>query len=247
MGSTRHFESKLLTQVLQTYVSALRRLLWLLGLRCGLGWLLRRDLRRHVLSLGGVGHGWHLGYLSALGIRDQNSKTIQSKANDAIQLHPRLFISSHRRYQVRLRLRPVTLRLQHQRSGRGAQRVFLLFSIQRLPAQFDRGSSGFHAGAVLLHGELRVAHFDAYLVLELLQAHLGLTVFQLGTHLVGLRRAVAQRDGQAQSDTFIWSAGVEKLPDSSSNARAGRNIGGLCAEGLHSSRANPRVRIKRAA
>ena len=98
-----------------------------------------------------------------------------------------------------------------------------------------------------MHGELRVAHFDAHLVFELLQPHLGLTIFQLGAYLVGLRGAVAQRDGQAQSDAFIRSAGVEKLPDSSSDARAGRNIGGLSAERVRRTCANPRVRIKRAA
>ena len=55
--------------------------------------------------------------------------------------------------------------------------TFALPSLLLLPwAELSHlsSSSGFHAGAVLLHGELRVAHFDAYLVLELLQAHLNL-------------------------------------------------------------------------
>ena len=82
---------------------------------------------------------------------------------------------------------------------------------------------------------------------ELLQAHLGLTVFQLGAYLVGLGGAVPQRDVQAQSYTFIRSAGVEKLPNRSSHARAGRNIGGLGAEGVRETSANSCVRIKRAA
>ena len=220
-----------------------RRLIFGLWLR-----LLRlRDLRRQALALGDVWHGRHLGYLPALGIGNQNPQTIQGKADGAIQFHPGLLISGHRRYQIRLRLCQVTLVLQHQRSGGRSKGILFLLGVQRLPAQFDRGSRRFHAGPVLLHGELGVAHFDAHLVLELLQAHLRLPVFQFGAHLVGLRCAVPERNGQAQSDTFIRSTRVEELPNGSSNAGAGRNIGGLGAEGLRRSRANSRVRIERAA
>ena len=84
--------------------------------------------------------------------------------------------------------------LQHERGGRSAEGVFLLLRIQRLLGQIHRSLGRGYAGPVLLQGELRVADFDADFVLHLLQAQLGLAVFQLGTNLVGLRRAVAQME-----------------------------------------------------
>src|SRR5690242_18864005 len=78
-------------------VLALRWLLglWLLGLRLWLRLLGLCSVRRGVLSLGCIGHARHLAHVPARCIRDQNSQTIQSEANDAIQFHSRLLISSH--------------------------------------------------------------------------------------------------------------------------------------------------------
>ena len=70
---------------------------------------------------------------------------------------------------------------------------------------------GLYAGAVLLHRKLRVAHFDANLVLNLLQPHLRLAIFQFGAHLGRLGDTVAQRNSQRQADTLVWSGGIDQL------------------------------------
>ena len=88
----------------------------------------------------------------------------------------------------------MALVLQYQRGSRGAELIFLLFGIERLASQFHGCACGIDAGTVLLHGELRIADFDAHLVFDLLQTHLCLAVFQLGPDLDGLSGAVSQRD-----------------------------------------------------
>ena len=117
--------------------------------------------------------------------------------------------------QGRFGSRQLALVLQNERRGRSAELIFLLLGVERLARQFDRGFGGVHAGAVLLHGELRVADLDAHLVFDLLQAHLGLAVFQFGADLNGLRRAVAQRNIQLQPNAFIGRSGVDQLIESS--------------------------------
>ena len=94
-------------------------------------------------------------------------------------------------------MRQGALVLQHQGGGGGAQRILLLFSVQRLVAQVDRSLGRRYAGPVLLHGKLRVAHFNANLVFHLLQTHLRLAIFQFGTNLRCLGHPVAQRNVQS--------------------------------------------------
>ena len=88
-------------------------------------------------------------------------------------------------------MRQIPLRLQHQGCRGRTQGIFLLLGIQRLTCQLNGCLARCHAGAVLLHRELRIPNFDAHLVLELLQPHLGLPVFQFGAHLVCLGGPVA--------------------------------------------------------
>ena len=58
-------------------------------------------------------------------------------------------------------------------------------------SEFDGRLRGSYAGLILLHGELRIPYFNANLVLDLLDTHLGLAEFQFRAHLCSLGRAVA--------------------------------------------------------
>ena len=86
--------------------------------------------------------------------------------------------------------------LQNQRGGRGSELIFLLFGVQGLFCVIDSCLRRSDAGTVLLHAELGVADFDADLILDLLQTHLGLLEFQFRTNLQGLRGAITQRNIQ---------------------------------------------------
>jgi len=67
----------------------------------------------------------------------------------------------------------------------------LLLGIKSLACQVNGGLCGLYSCPVLIDVELGVTHFDAHLILELVQTHLSLAVFQLRAHLVGLRCAIA--------------------------------------------------------
>ena len=103
-------------------------------------------------------------------------------------------------------------------------------------AQVNCGLRGSHTGAVLLHRELRVAHFDAHLVFQLLQSHLGLAIFQFRTDLRRLRHPIAQRNGQAQPHALVGSGRIHQLSqsiavaDRAATAEGRRGIGRIEAE-----------------
>ena len=75
---------------------------------------------------------------------------------------------------------------------------FLLIGVERLAGEVDRGLRCLHGGAVLFHVELRVADLDAHLILQLVQAHLRLAVFQFARAPGWIARAVAQRNIERQ-------------------------------------------------
>ena len=103
--------------------------------------------------------------------------------------------------------------------GRGAELIFLLLGIERLLGIVHCGLGGGYTGAVLLHSKLGVADFDADLVFDLLQAHLGLLIFQFRADLHGLGGAVAQRDVELQANALVGVRGVHQLVESSSDSR----------------------------
>ena len=132
-----------------------------------------------------------MGNFAALRVRNHDARMIEQQPGRAVQFDLRFLVSRHCRNQGRFGLRQRALVLQHQSCSRSAQSVFLLLCIQRLAAQINRGLSGSHAGAVLLYGELRIPHFDADLVFQLLQPHLRLAIFQFRPDLRRLGHAIA--------------------------------------------------------
>ena len=117
-------------------------------------------------------------HFAAFSIGQQDPCVVQQQSGGAVQLHLGFFICGHGRHQCRFGLRQGASVLQHQRGGGSSQRIFLLFRIERLAAQINRCLGGGDAGAVLLNRKLGVAYFDTNLVLQLLQSHLRLAVFQ---------------------------------------------------------------------
>ena len=67
-------------------------------------------------------------------------------------------------------------------------------------------------GASLGEGGERGLHVDADLVDQLLHAELVLAEAQLLGDHIGLRRAIAQRNGQLRSDGVVGKVAAEQLP-----------------------------------
>src|SRR5260370_38693144 len=100
----------------------------------------------------------------------------------------------------------------HHRGLRMQPNFQLLFlGVQTLPRELSRRLSGLHSRAILLHIELRVPHFVANLVFELVLTHLSLAIFQLTAHLVGLTLAVAYRDSPGQIDERMGAGSVNEF------------------------------------
>src|SRR5258708_19739517 len=90
-------------------------------------------------------------------------------------------------------------------------------------SQLHRGFGGIHAGAVLLHGVLRVADLYAHLMYDLLKAHLGLAVFQFGANLHRLRGGVTQRDVETDPHSLVGRGRVDELIEGPTVACTGRD------------------------
>ena len=88
---------------------------------------------------------------------------------------------------------------------------FLLISIERLAGEVDGVLGRLHRSAVLFHVKLRVAHFDAHLIFQLVQTDLGLAVFQFRANLVGLRFAITQWNVQREAYALVGSRRVDEL------------------------------------
>ena len=78
----------------------------------------------------------------------------------------------------------------------------------------------------LLQSVLRVAYFDANLLLKLLQAQLGLTILQLRAILVCLGHPISNRKRQVKTHEIVWGRIVEGIRKSSrETARGSRDVG----------------------
>ena len=67
-----------------------------------------------------------------------------------------------------------------------------------------------------MHRKLGIADLDANLILKLLDAHLRLAVFKLGTNLRGLRDAVADGNVELQTHALVGLRTVYELVESAS-------------------------------
>src|SRR5437660_6999289 len=116
--------------------------------------------------------------------------------------------------------------LEDEGGGRSAERVLFLLGIERLVSKFHGRLRRFHGGAILLYRKLGVADLDANLVLELLNAHLRLAVFELRANLRGLGDAVADGDAELEPHPFVGLGGVYAMVESVSVADRGYTAGG---------------------
>ena len=139
-------------------------------------------------------------HLTAFRVIHHDPVAGECESHHAIEFHVRLLVRRHGRHQVGLSLHHVALRLQHQKIRRRSYPEFLLFGFQRLLREVTPSLRGFYARAVLLSIELRVVHFDPHLVFKLLQSGLRLAQLEFRARLVGLRRPIADRYRDIQTD-----------------------------------------------
>src|SRR5437762_284930 len=156
---------------------------------------------------------------------------IEEQAGGAIELGAGFLVRGHGGNERGFSLSQCCLILEDEGGGRSAECVLFLLGIERLVSKFHGGLRRFHGGAVLLDGELGVADLDANLVLELLNAHLRLAVFELGTNLRGLGDADADGDAELEPDAFVGLGAVYVLVESAAVADRGSAVGvtGSCA------------------
>src|SRR5205823_5994049 len=116
-----------------------------------------------------------------------------------------------------------------QRVGASAQGIFFLFAVERLLGQLLSILRRLQAGPVLLQGKLRVAHLHTDLIAQLLQAQLGLAVFELAADAIRLRGAVANGNDEVQTHALVGRAAVKKsgegVRQTSVKAATGRRRG----------------------
>src|SRR5581483_10131764 len=142
--------------------------MFFLALRPSIARRRRRHRRRQVLPRSNIRHIRCMGHLAANRIGHHDAGMVQQQTRRAVQFDHRFFIRRRRRNQVRLGAGQSRLGLQYRGRSRNARRQLLLLRVQRLPCQFDRGLCRLHRRAILLQRELRIAHLDAHLVLQLL-------------------------------------------------------------------------------
>ena len=141
--------------------------------------------------------------LAARGVGDIDAGMVEQQSRGAIQFDARLLIGRLGRDQIRLAGSEYRGILQDRGGGGESDFQLLLIGIESLAGKVDRILRGLHGGTILLHVELRVAHFDAYLIFQLVQPHLCLAVFEFRAHLVGLRFPIAQRDVKRQANALV--------------------------------------------
>ena len=111
----------------------------------------------------------HVRDLAAIGVPDQYPGVIEQKPRSPIQFDPRLLVGRLARKQSDSQPSSCPTGTAAPQSKWMRRARTFLFGVKRLPRQVDRRFCGGDAGAILLHSELRVAHFDAHLVFELLK------------------------------------------------------------------------------
>ena len=149
--------------------------------------------------------------LAARGFGDVNVRVVEQQACGAIEFDARLFIRRFGGNQIRLGGSQDGSVLQDRSCGGESDFQLLLIGVERLAGKIDRILRRLHGSAVLSYVKLRVPHFDPHLILQLVQAYLGLTIFQFCTHLIGLRFAIPQRNVEGESNAFIGRCGVDEL------------------------------------
>lgn len=176
------------------------------GLR-GRGFSTRRGVgaRRYIRDVGQVRD------LATGSVDDVDSVVVEQEAGGAIEFDTRLLIGGFGGYQIGLAGGEGGGILQNCRLSGESYFQLLLIGIEGLPRKVDGRLCRLDCGAVLLHVKLRIADFDAYLIFQLVLADQGLTKFEFGAHLVGLRKAVANGNVQAQADSFIRSSSIYEL------------------------------------
>jgi hypothetical protein len=93
---------------------------------------------------------------------------IEQQSSGAIKFNPRLLVRSLCRDEIRLARGERSGILQDCSLCGEADSQFLLIGIQRLTRQVDGGLRRLHGCPILTHIELRIANFDADLILQLL-------------------------------------------------------------------------------
>ncbi len=128
------------------------------------------------------------------GAGDGNAVVLEDRAGGAPHLNARLLVGGFSRDQRRFGQGQIVLGSEGLLVRSRAQFLFLLHDIEAPSRQIARLAGRIHAAGSLLKSITRIAHFDADALLQLLQIDLRLPVFQLGTVLIGLGDAVAQRN-----------------------------------------------------
>ena len=172
----------------------------------------------------------HVGHFPALGVGEQDAGMIEEQPGGTIEFGAGLLIRGHGGNERGFSLSQCCLILEDEGGGRSAERVLFLLGIERLVSKFHGRLRRFHGGAILLYRKLGVADLDANLVLELLNAHLRLAVFELGTNLRGLGDAVADGDAELEPHAFVGLGAVYELVESASVADRGYTAGGRATE-----------------
>src|SRR5439155_24548420 len=163
----------------------------------------------------------HVGHLPALGVGEQDAGMIEKQPSGTIEVGAGFLVRCHGGNERGFSLSQGCLILQHERGGGSAKSVLFLLGVERLVSKFHGRLRRFHGGAILLYRKLGVADLDANLVLELLNAHLRLAVFELGTNLRGLGDAVADGGAELERHAFVWLGACYELVKCASVADRG--------------------------
>src|ERR1039457_3475710 len=132
-------------------------------------------------------HRWDSLHLSGFGVRNINAELGERFRGGLVQLHLGFFVVGSGVENGRFRLGQIAGRLQYQSRSRGAMAKLLLLRYQALLGKVPGRHGRMQSGVILLYRNWGLPYLDGDGVLDLLQAHLGLAVFQLGAYLFGLR------------------------------------------------------------
>ena len=124
----------------------------------------------------------------------------QSRAGGAVKFNFRLFVDASWQSPDRVRASARSRCAVSVWKLDPAPRVlFFLHDVEGALRQIAGLAGRLHPRAGLLQRILRVADFDANLLLQLLQAQFGLAIFEFGAILIGLGDSIAKRDVQVQA------------------------------------------------
>ncbi len=144
-------------------------------------------------------------------VLDLDAIIFQGGSDRPLQLQLRLLKGRGGVHQREFGNRQVALCRQRLETRPGSQLLLLLHDAEGLLRQVTGFAGGLDARAALLKRVLRVADLDADSLAKLLCAKFSLPRLQLGTILVGLRDAVANRDAERDADVIIRRGVVEGI------------------------------------